>query len=358
MILTRTPFRFTLGGGGTDLPSYYSRFGGFIFAAAIDKYMFLQVNRPAVDDLVRVKYSTSETVTHAREVKHPLARIALQKLGFEKAIEIASIADIPASTGLGSSSSYLVGLLNALYTMKKDPKNARELAEIACKIEIEDLKLPVGKQDSHLAAMGGLPVLEIDPNGSVRARPAKIDLNVLDELNRNTLLFFTGKTRQAETILQEQDRSVRNSDVRVIDSLHRIKELGYQVLEALEGGEPDRFGLLMDEHWKTKQNLSPLIASAHHLQVYEVAKKAGAMGGKITGAGGGGFFVFYTAHHHQGLRKELEREGLRELRYRFDHGGSQVLVNLPGNGNRPVSAEHLAEATTWPKYKETLNYLE
>jgi len=336
VILTRTPFRFTLGGGGTDLPSYYSHFGGLIFAAAIDKYMFLSVNRPAVDDLIRVKYSASETVEKLSEVKHPLAKAALEKVGIDRAIEIVSVADIPASTGLGSSSSYLVGLLNALYTLQRNPKNARELAEIACQMEIEELKLPVGKQDSFLAALGGLPVLEIDPDGTVHARAARIDLSVLDELNRNTLLFFTGNTRQAETILREQDRSVRNADTKVIDSLHHIKELGYKILEALECGEPDRFGTLMDEHWRAKQRLSPLIANPRHHQIYELARKEGALGGKIAGAGGGGFFVFYTDKHHQALRKALAREGLRELRYRFDQEGSRVLANFSNSGSRHV----------------------
>jgi len=328
MIITRTPFRFTLGGGGTDLPSYYSRFGGLIFSAAIDKYMFIAVNRPIVDDLVRVKYSSSETVEQVSDLKHELAKAALQHLGLQNAVEIISMADIPAGTGLGSSSCYMVGLLNALYELKRDHRSVGEVAETACHLEMDVLKKPVGKQDQYVAAFGGLPILEIEKNGQVRVRQAKIDWATLDELNRNTLIFYTGNTRSADEILRHQDSAVKAEDHRVTDSLHQIKEIGYEIIEALETGNLDRFGLLMDQHWEMKKRLSTKIADERLHRIYEEAKKNGALGGKVTGAGGGGFFVFYTNNRHHQLRRCMASEGLRELRYRFDMEGSRVLVNL------------------------------
>jgi len=334
MIITRTPFRFTLGGGGTDLPSYYGRYGGFIFSAAIDKYMYISVNRPLVDDLVRVKYSSSETVEQVSELRHELARVALEHVGVKNAIEIISMADIPAGTGLGSSSCYMVGLLNALFALKRDYRSVGEIAEMACHLEMNVLKKPVGKQDQYLAAYGGLPVLEINREGQVKVRQARIDFATLDELNRNTLIFYTGKTRSADDILRTQDASVRDKVREVTDSLHYIKELGFQVLEALETGNLDRFGLLMDEHWETKKKLSSKIADERLHRIYQVAKENGALGGKVTGAGGGGFFVFYTNHRHHQLRRSMLSEGLRELRYRFDMEGSKILINLSDSRGR------------------------
>jgi D-glycero-alpha-D-manno-heptose-7-phosphate kinase len=323
-----------LGGGGTDLPSYYSRFGGMVFAAALDKYMFISVNRPIVDDLVRVKYSSSETVDTAAEVKHELARAALEHVGISNAIEISSMADIPAGTGLGSSSCYMVGLLNALYALRRDYRAVAEIAETACNLEMVKLGKPVGKQDQYLAAYGGLPVLEIEKDGRVRVRQARMDFGTMDELNRNTLIFYTGMTRSADEILRHQDTSVKKEVSTVTDSLHRIKEIGYRILEAIESGNVDRFGLLMDEHWEMKKRLSSKVADARLHRIYDIAKANGALGGKITGAGGGGFFVFYTNGRHHQLRHALLAEGLRELRYRFDTEGSKILVNLSDSRGR------------------------
>lgn len=334
MIITRTPFRFTLGGGGTDLPSYYSRYGGLIFTAAIDKYMFLNVNRPIVDDLIRVKYTKSETVEHVSQVQHDLARCAMQYTGFENALEVISMADIPAGTGLGSSSCYLVGLLNALFILKREYRSAGELAEIACHLEMEVMQKPIGKQDQYAASYGALPILEIDKEGRVRVRQAKLDLATLDELNRNTLIFYTGKTRSADDILIHQDNSVKEEKKEVTDSLHRIKEIGYETIEAIEAGNLDRFGLLMHEHWENKKRLSAKIADERIHRLYTIGRENGALGGKITGAGGGGFFVFYTNNRHHQLRRAMSSEGLRELHYRFDTEGSKVLVNLSDGRGR------------------------
>lgn len=348
MIITRTPFRFTLGGGGTDLPTYYSRYGGFVLSAAIDKYMFIAINRPIVDDLVRVKYSSSETVENVESLRHELARVALKHLGFDNAIEIISMADIPAGTGLGSSSCYLVGLLTGLYALKRDYRTIAEIAETACYLEMQVLQKPVGKQDQFIAAFGGLAALEIEKDGRVMVRQAAVEFDTLDELSRNTLIFYTGKTRQADEILRQQSRSVDESDPQVTESLHRIKEIGYRVLEALESGNVDRFGLLMDEHWRLKLQLSSQIADERLIRLYDIAKQNGALGGKVTGAGGGGFFVFYSNNRHHQLRRAMLAEGLRELRYHFDMEGAKILVNLTDS-----RGHHANQQLYWPGVRGT-----
>ncbi|MFH1562485.1 MAG: galactokinase, partial [Nitrospirota bacterium] len=195
MIITRTPFRITLGGGGTDLPAYYSQYGGFIFAGAINKYMFINLNRPVVDDLVRVKYSRSETVEHRDELQHEIAREALKIVGIEKGVEIISMADVPAGTGLGSSSCYAVGVLNALHTMKREYIPLQDLAEEVCHLELDILQKPIGKQDQYMAAYGGLTVLEIAKDGKVEVRAANVSETVIDDLQRNMLAFYTGTSR-------------------------------------------------------------------------------------------------------------------------------------------------------------------
>jgi D-glycero-alpha-D-manno-heptose-7-phosphate kinase len=255
-------------------------------------------------------------------------------VGIRNAVEINSMADIPAGTGLGSSSCYMVGLLNALYALRRDFRSVGEIAETACNLEMIKLAKPVGKQDQYLAAYGGLPVLDIDREGHVKVRQARIDFATMDELNRNTLVFYTGMTRSADDILRHQDSSVKNDVAAVTDSLHRIKEIGYAILEAIESGNVDRFGLLMDEHWEMKKRLSTKIADTRLHRIYEIAKENGALGGKVTGAGGGGFFVLYTSNRHHQLRRAMIGEGLRELRYRFDTEGSKILVNLSDNRGR------------------------
>lgn len=328
MIITRTPFRITLGGGGTDLPAYYSRHGGFIFAAALDKYMFINLNRPVVDDLVRVKYTKSETVSHREEVKHEIAKEAMRITGIENALEIVSLADVPAGTGLGSSSAYAVGLLNALHAMKKEAVSAANLAEEACDLEINRLGKPIGKQDQYLAAFGGLRVLEIAPDGAVSVRDAAISESVRDELNRNLLLFYTGTSRSADTILAEQSRGAGERKPQVLESMHVIKELGYRVLEAAESGNIADIGRLFDRHWEYKKRISTEMSNPSLDEHYRAAREAGALGGKVSGAGGGGFFLFYVEKDHARFREDMKARGLREMRYRFDFGGTTVVVNL------------------------------
>lgn len=328
MIITRTPFRLTLGGGGTDLPSYYSKYGGFIFAAAIDKYMFININRPIVDDLVRVKYSKSEIVQHRSELQHDIAREAMGMMGVDNALEIISMADVPAGTGLGSSSSYAVGLLKALHVMKRDHVPMRDLAEEACRLEINILNKPIGKQDQYMAAFGGLTVLEINKSGEVTLRQANISDETVDDLNRNLLMFYTKTSRSADEILAEQSLGVKEEKSNVIESMHYIKELGYQILEAAESGNITDIGLLFDKHWQYKKKISNKMSNAEFDKMYDIAKKNGALGGKITGAGGGGFFVFYVEDNKAAFRKKMKESGLREMRYRFDFEGTKVLANF------------------------------
>ncbi len=328
MIVTRTPFRITLGGGGTDLPAYYRRRGGFVFAAAIDKYMVINLNRPIVDDLVRVKYTRSEIVPHRDLLEHEIAREALRLAGIECGVEIVSMADVPAGTGLGSSSCYAVGLLNALHTLQRRPLGPAQLAEEACHLEMEILAKPVGKQDQYMAAFGGLTVLEISPDGSVEVRAARVSEETLEELRRNVLLFYTGTERSALDILGEQSRAAAASSDGVIASLDRIKEMGRQILEWIEGGDLTSFGLALDRHWQAKKRLSPKVTNPRFDALYELARANGALGGKISGAGGGGFFLFYAESRHQQLREAMREAGLREMRYGFDFEGSKVMVNF------------------------------
>lgn len=328
MIITRTPFRVTLGGGGTDLPSYYSKYGGFIFAAGLDKYMFINLNRPIVDDLVRVKYTRTEIVKHRDELDHEIARTAMKMAGIENGIEIISMADVPAGTGLGSSSCYAVGLLNALHTMNRDYVSLTDLAEEACRLEIDLLEKPIGKQDQYMAAFAGLTVLNIDRDGTVDVKRPDISDETIDDLNRNLLMFYTSTRRDANRILAEQSKGAKTEKKNVIESMHYIKEIGYKILEAVESGNITEVGLLFDKHWHHKKQISTKMTNPRFDEIYEAAKQNGALGGKISGAGGGGFFVFYVEQNHTRFREVMKSLGLREMRYRFDFEGTKVLVNF------------------------------
>lgn len=328
MIITRTPFRFTLGGGGTDLPSYYSKYGGFIFAAGIDKYMFINLNRPVVDDLIRVKYSKSEMVAKRDELQHEIAKAAMEMMEIDNAIEIISMADVPAGTGLGSSSCYAVGLLNAFHSLKREYVTLQALAEEACDLEITRLGKPIGKQDQYLAAFGGLAVLEIDKDGKVSVRQAKVSEATIDDLNRNLLMFYTNTSRSADAILSEQSQGAKTEKKEVIESMHYIKELGHKILAAVESGNITDVGLMFDQHWQYKKKISNKMSSPRFDEIYDIAKRNGALGGKITGAGGGGFFVFYVEEKQGKFREKMAGLGLREMRYRFDFEGTKVLVNF------------------------------
>jgi D-glycero-alpha-D-manno-heptose-7-phosphate kinase len=328
MIITRTPFRITLGGGGTDLPSYYSKYGGFIFAVGINKYMFINLNRPIVDDLVRVKYSKSEIVSHRNELQHEIAKEAMQMMEIDKALEIVSMADVPAGTGLGSSSCYAVGLLNGLHTMKREYVSLQTLAEEACNLEINRLGKPIGKQDQYMAAFGGLTVIEIEKDGNVKVKKADVPEEIVGDLNRNLLMFYTNTQRDANEILSEQSKGAKEEKKNVVENMHFIKELGYKILDATESGNITDIGLLFDEHWQHKKKISAKMSNPHFDRIYEIAKENGALGGKISGAGGGGFFLFYVEEKHGKFRTVMKSLGLREMKYRFDFEGTKVLVNF------------------------------
>jgi D-glycero-alpha-D-manno-heptose-7-phosphate kinase len=290
--------------------------------------MFVNVNHPPVDDLIRIKYAVSETVERLNDVKHDMAREILRFTGIEKAIEITSIADLPAQTGLGSSSCYAVGVLHALHTLKREYVSLRDIAEEDFKIEAEILKRPIGKQDPYLAAFGGLTVLDITTDGTVKVRKANVSMEVADELNRNMLIFFTGKTRSADEILSEQSKSVQGDNKQVIESMHYIKELGQEILEAMEAGNVDEVGKKFNAHWEHKKKISNKMSNPEFDKIYAAALANGALGGKISGAGGGGFFTFYVPGDQKKVREVMRAAGLREMRYRFDFEGSKVLVDF------------------------------
>jgi len=328
MIITRTPFRVTLGGGGTDLPSFYREHGGFILAVTIDKFMYLNVNTPIVDDIIRVQYSKTEIVNRADEVRHTLVREVLQFFHIENGIQIASIADIPAGTGLGSSSSYLVGLLNAMHTLTRTPVSTHELAEEACHIELEKLGKPIGKQDQYMAAFGGLTTLEIAKDGCVKVSRLRLTMEVLNALESNILLFYTGSTRDADAILQKQDGATKKNDRQVVESLREIKDIGIEIRDSIVGGNLRRIGELLDVHWQAKKRLSDGITNKRIDDWYELAKRNGAIGGKISGAGGGGFLMLYCEGGKRRLREEMYRAGLTELNFRFEFEGSKVVLDV------------------------------
>ena len=329
MILARAPFRISLGGGGTDLASYYSKHGGFVLSAAINKYVFIYVNRPAADDFIRVKYSRYEQVKTPDEVQHDLVRPTLRLLGLNGSLEVVSMGDVPAGTGLGSSSTYLVGLLAALYELKRERIPTHMLAETACHIEMNLAGHPVGKHGQCLAAFGGITCLDIRPDGHVDVSPLAMSTAAIEDFRNSVLLFYTGATRSSDSILSAQKRDTENGDKGVLDSLHRTKELGYRVKEALEGGDIESFGRLLDEHWENKKRRSSMISDPRIDSWYETAKANGALGGKIMGAGGGGFFMFCCTNGRKAeLRAALAEQGLREMPYDFDFEGAKVLVNF------------------------------
>lgn len=329
MILARAPFRIPLGGGGTDLPSYYSRFGGFILSGAINKYLTICAHRPAADDLIRLKYSKYEQVSTPDEVQHDLVRPALKELEMHSHLEIVSMADVPAGTGLGSSSTYLVALLTALYALRREKVPTQALAEQACHIEMDLAGHPVGKQDHYLAAFGGITCMDIDTSGKVHVSPLDISLATVEEFRASVLLFYTGITRSANDILKAQAQATQNDNGRVVESLHRTKELGYQIRDALQTGELRTFGRLLDEHWQNKKRRDGGISDGRIEDWYRMARSAGALGGKIMGAGGGGFFMFYVETECKAeLRRVLTGAGLKEMAWDFDFEGAKVLLNV------------------------------
>jgi D-glycero-alpha-D-manno-heptose-7-phosphate kinase len=333
MIVTRTPFRVTLGGGGTDLPSFYGRHGGFIFAMGIDKYMYLMLNPPTLDRKIRVQYSRSEIVDHADELQHDLAREAFRAHGIAQAMEISSLADLPAGVGLGSSSSYLVGLLTALREYRRVPAPPQQIAEEACRIELDILRKPIGKQDQYMASFGGLTVLDIAKDGRVSVRAAKFQASTIFDLIANTHMYYTGVQRAATDILVDQDAALRQSrtaeDAAVAERLLRIKEIGYRSLEAVETENFDEFGRLLHAHWEEKRRLSTKISLSAVDELYDtVRERFGVLGGKIIGAGGGGFLMLYCPGNPRALMGFMAQHSMPRLRYTIEFEGAKVVANV------------------------------
>jgi D-glycero-alpha-D-manno-heptose-7-phosphate kinase len=324
MIITRSPLRISLGGGGTDLPSYYREHGGFLVAAAIDKYIYINIQRRFVDGFL-LKYSQLEEAATIEEIKHPIIREALRLAGVrEHNLEITSMADIPAGTGLGSSGSFTTGLLKALHALRKNLVHPAELAEQACHIELEKLGEPIGKQDQYIAAYGGITCFKFMPNGQVEAWPLKISEETLYDLEDNLLLFFTGYARSASAILKEQDDKSKQADKAMVENLHFVKELGQQSQAALESDNLPEFARLMDVHWQRKKERSRSMSNQDINDWYDCAMANGALGGKLIGAGGGGFLMFYAKDKAR-LRHAMRERGLTEVRFRFDFEGTKTL---------------------------------
>lgn len=324
MIITRTPLRISIGGGGTDLPSYYRQFGGALISCAIDKYVFIGINKTFTPDY-QVKYSKFERVESIGEIHHPIVREALRLHKMPPGLEMISLADIPAGTGLGSSGTFTVGLVRALFAAQKRHVSAEEVAQEACQIEIDILQQPVGKQDQYIASYGGITCFEFMPDDSVRVAPLNISDQTLSDLEEHLLLFYIGNSRAAVDILQDQDKRTLSGDGAMIDNLHFIKDLGLKIKVALEQGDTKRFALLMHEHWEMKRRRSGNMSNGQIDRWYQIGCEAGAIGGKMVGAGGGGFLMFYTRDRTQ-LREAMAREGLVEVDFHFDFDGSTTIV--------------------------------
>lgn len=324
MLITRTPVRISLGGGGTDLPSYYGRFGGMVISAAINKYVYIAVNRTFTDDYF-LKYSELERVRDVRDIRHPIIREALTLHPVGPSLEIVSVADIPAGTGLGSSGTFTVGLLRALYAYKREHVVTAALAEEACRIEIDLLSRTVGKQDQYIAAFGGLTCFEFAPDGQVAVSPLRISNQTLHDLEERLLLFFTGYSRQADAVLKDQKTRSEMGDKEMLENLHAMARIGVGVRQALESGDVRSFAALMHEHWELKRQRSGGMSSGVIDRWYEIGRANSALGGKLVGAGGGGFLMFY-ATDPPALRAAMASAGLSELRFAFDHDGSTVMV--------------------------------
>lgn len=327
MIVSRAPLRFSLGGGGSDLPAYYQQFGGYVVSAAIDRYVYVAANQRFYDD-IRLAYSQTEIVPDVASIKHPIFREALKLLGIERGIELVSVADVPSNTGLGSSSTFTVALLNALHAYRHDFVASQTLAEEACEIEMNRLGEPVGKQDQYIAAYGNVTALTIERDGSVSVEPVPVRDEVLDDLANSLVVFYSGVERQAKVVLEQQAANLRRAEPALAD-MHRIKELGHEVYRLLVKGDIDRYGEILHEHWLRKRGQASAMTDASLDEIYEDARRAGALGGKLMGAGGGGFFMFYV---RPGERRKvwdtLSRRGLKPLRFHFERAGARIVTNV------------------------------
>ena len=326
MIIARSPLRVSLGGGGTDLPSYYQDYEGFLIAAAIDKYAYVSVSRPFFEG-INLKYSKIENVNQVDQIEHPIIREVLRTLNLNSPqIEISSFADIPSGTGLGSSGSFTTALIKALYTHYKRQMHPSQIAELACEIEITKLGEPIGKQDQYIAAYGGISEFHFHKDGKVSSSPLNIDMRTIHDLEDNLLLFFTGISRSASVILSDQKKKSSAKDQLMIDNLHFIKELGLKSKEALLASNTVKFAELMHEHWEHKKSRSQGMSNEFIDGAYNQAIGAGAIGGKLVGAGGGGYLMFYASDKEK-LRNKMQELGLEEVRFHFDFEGTKVILS-------------------------------
>ncbi len=326
MLITRSPLRISLGGGGTDLPSYYSEHGGFLISAAIDKYVWVTLSRPFVPGIF-LKYSQLEQVDRIEQIEHPIIREAFAMMGIANPQhEITTLADIPAGTGLGSSGSFTTALLKALYSFERRLLLPGDLARLACELEIDRLGRPVGKQDQYIAAYGGITCFSFEKSGEVHAEPLTLSQSTLHELEDHLLLFFTGFSRSAGDMLKDQDQRTKQADTSMVDNLHYVKELGHRSRLALEQGKLGVFGEIMHEHWERKRKRSTGMSNQRIDEWYEIGRNAGAIGGKLVGAGGGGFLMFY-APEPQKVRAAMAGAQLEEVRFRFDFDGTRVVFS-------------------------------
>src|ERR1700733_11795103 len=328
MIVSRAPVRFSLGGGGTDLPSYSREHGGFVVAAAVDKFVNVCVARRFQNN-IRLAYSESEIVESTSQIKHRIFKAALEMNQLERGLELHSLADVPGNTGLGSSSSFTVALLNGLHAYKREFVPAEILAREACQIEIDVLKEPIGKQDQYIAAYGGISAITFNRDGSVDVERLPLRDEVIDDLESNLVIYYSGVERSASSVLKEQQKTIVENKEAAVDRMHRIKELGYETRRILLAGQTDTYGEMLHEHWTNKRKLAANMADSTIDEHYDTARKAGAIGGKLMGAGGGGFFMFYArAADRRRVQEAMAARGLRPLRFRFDFDGARIMANF------------------------------
>ncbi len=328
MIVSRAPVRFSLGGGGTDLPSYSREHGGFLVASAIDKFVNVCVARRFYNN-IRLAYSKTELVDTVDQIEHRIFREALRNAKIEGGLELHSLADVPANSGLGSSSSFTVALLNGLHAYKREFIPTGQLADEACKIEIDILKEPIGKQDQYIAAYGGITAFTFNKDGSVEVESVPMKEEAVMELESNLLIFYSGVERAASTVLAEQGAQITSNKDDAVNRMHRIKALGYDTKKLLVDGNIDAYGELLHEHWTNKRKLASKMTDSVIDEHYDAARKAGAIGGKLMGAGGGGFFMFYVRPaEKRAVYETLTARGLRPMRFRFDFDGARIMANF------------------------------
>ena len=325
MIVSRSPLRISLGGGGTDLRSYYSKFGGYLIAAAIDKYVYINIAKTFNKKYI-LKYSKLEEVNRVHQIRHPIFRETLRYFNIKTPLNISSHADIPAGTGLGSSGSFTVALIKALSCLKKKKLNKREIAELACKIEIDILKEPIGKQDQYVSTFAGLNEYFFEKNGFVKIKKLNVNELTLKNIKKNFAMYFTGYSRKSHKILNEQNNDTKMKNEEVVNNLHHVKELAKDFRYCLVNNDLDQYGTLMRDHWNLKKKRSLIMSNKKINYLYDYALDSGAIGGKLIGAGGGGFLFFYTKNRSQ-LDAYMKKKGLERTEFNFEYEGTKILAS-------------------------------